>query len=157
MAWFWQKKRVATANKTKALSQKQIDSLNRLGDDFINFLAAGQRKNGAVPTKLVDSASRGEIRAAIIENLIVLLQKGLPFKMQIECMDQISSLFVSMKLFDSDIDGGRREVESDQTYDRANKLWEEFQDLIIRDGGRRFEVNEDEIRERIVIKLIEET
>lgn len=155
MAWFWQKKGGPKANNTKSLSQTQIDRLNRLGDDFTNFLAAGQRKGGAIPTKLLNSASRGEIRAAIVENVIVILQKGLPFKMQIECMDNISALFVMMKFFDSNMDGGKREVESDQTYDRANKLWEEFQDLIIRDGGRRFEVNENEIREKIVMKLLD--
>jgi hypothetical protein len=154
---FWKTKGEVRDKKTSKLSRAEIERLNKLGDDFTNFMGAGQRGDGAVPTKLLDSASRGEIRAALIENLIVLLQKGLEFKMQIECMEAVTGLFISMQFFETNIAGGNREVESQEKYDKANELWEEFQNLIIRDGGSRFELNEDEIRQKIVRRLIEET
>lgn len=154
---FWKTKGEVRDKKTSKLSGADIERLNKLGDDFTNFMASGQRDGGAVPTKLLDSASRGEIRAALIENLIVVLQKGLQFKMQIECMEAVTGLFVGMQFFETSIAGGKREVETQEKYDKANKLWEEFQNLIIRDGGSRFELNEDEIRQKIVKRLIEET
>ena len=154
---FWKTKGEVRDKKTSKLSRAEIERLNKLGDDFTNFMGAGQRGDGAVPTKLLDSASRGEIRAALIENLIVLLQKGLEFKMQIECMEAVTLLFVGMQCFETNIAGGNREVESQEKYDKANELWEEFQNLIIRDGGSRFELNEDEIRQKIVRRLINET
>ena len=154
---FWKTKGEVRDKKISKLSRTEIERLNKLGDDFTNFMGAGQRGGGAVPTKLLDSASRGEIRAALIENLIVLLKKGLEFKMQIECMEAVTLLFVGMQCFETNIAGGNREVESKEKYDKANELWEEFQNLIIRDGGSRFELNEDEIRQKIVRRLINET
>jgi hypothetical protein len=157
MPWFWKNKKTPTQPKTKKLSFSQIEKLNKIGDDLTNFLAKGQRKAGAIPSKLVEESTRGELRAALIENLMVLLQKGLPFTMQIQCMEGTASLFVLFKSFDTPRAGGRREIEADEPYNKSLELWDEFQKLVVRDGGRRFEVNEDEIREKIVIKLIEPT
>lgn len=157
MVWLWKSKETPTQPKVKKLSYSQIDKLNKIGDDLTNFFAKGQRNAGVVPTKLIEESTRGELRAALIENLIILLQKGLPFKMQIQCMDMTAGLFVGMHLFDIPAGGGKREIEADDTYKKSLELWDEFQNLVTKNGGRRFEVNEDEIREKIVIKLIEQT
>jgi hypothetical protein len=157
MPWFWKSKETPTQPKSKKLPLSQIEKLNKIGDDLTNFLAKGQRKAGAIPSKLVEESTRGELRAALIENLMVSLQKGLPFAMQIQCMEGTASVFVLFKYFDIPRFGGRREIEADEPYNKSLELWDEFQRLVVRDGGSRFEVNEDEIREKIVIKLIEPT
>jgi hypothetical protein len=157
VAWFWKSKRGVSEPKPAKLSYTQIQRLNTLGDDLTKFLAQGQRVKGAVPTKLMEEATRGELRAALIEYLMVLLQKGLPFKMQIQGMEQVAMLFVFMKFFDIPAGGGTREIEPDETYKKALGLWDEFQTLVTKDDGRRFEINEEEIREKVVVKLIEQT
>ena len=157
MAWFWQNKGAETKKKSTRLTNEQIKRLKRLGDDFTKFMGAGQRNAGAVPTILLEKATRAEIRAGLIENLIDLLQRGFSFEQQIKIMENMTAIFLAMNYFDIQIAGGNRKIESDTPYQRSLDLWDEFQDLITRDGGKRFEVNEDEIREKIVIKLIEET
>ena len=72
-------------------------------------------------------------------------------------MEVVTLLFVSMQLNESMISETMREVEIKEKYDKANKLWEEYQNHELRNGGSLLELNEDEIREKIVVKLIVET
>ena len=94
----------------------------------------------------------------MIEHLIFLLSLGAPFEQQIKWVKCAEKLFCYQTfLFDVKAAGGEREIEPRELRREYLGLWSEFQDLIVKDDGRRFEVNEDEIREKIVIKLIEQT
>ena len=62
-----------------------------------------------------------------------------------------------MQYFGTDIAAENCEDEIKEKYDKANKLWEDFQNLISRDGLSRCEVNEGKTWVNTVIKLIKET
>ena len=156
MAWFWKNKGLHTA-KPKKLSWDEIQRLRKIGDDFADFMAKGQRKGGAVPSKLLNSATLGEIRAGLIEHLMFVLSLGAPFEQQIKWLDATQMLFCFVYNFDTPFLGGERENESEELKRKTFELWDAFQDLIIKDEGRRFEVNEWDIREKIVVKLIQQT
>ena len=156
MPWFWNKQN--SPAKTKKLSYEKIQRLRKIGDDYTDFVAKGQQPGGATPSKILDSATRSEIRAGLIEHLIFLLSLGAPFEQQIKWVKCAEMLFCYQTfLFDVKAAGGEREIEPRELRREYLGLWDEFQDLIVKDEGRRFEVNEDEIREKIVIKLIEQT
>ena len=157
MAWCWKSKGGVSEQKPAKLSYDQIERLRKLGDDYIKFMSAGQRVAGAVPSKLLNSASLNEIRAGVYEHLMVLLQVGLTFPQQIEIMEATTTMFLAMKYFETSFAKGQREVESEESYNKSLEFWDLFQNLIIRDEGRRFEINEEEIRGKIVCKLIRET
>ena len=155
MAWFWQKQ--DSKAKTQKLSWEQIQRLKNIGDDYAEFMGKGGRDGGATPSKLLDSATRSEIRAGLIEVLVAYLQLGTPFKEQIKLVRAIETLFHTTMVFGISAAGGKREIESREIRSKYLGLFDEFEDLIVKDEGRRFEVNEDEIREKIVVKLIEQT
>jgi len=156
VAWFWKSKEAVTKKKPAKLSYDQIERLRKLGDDYIQFMSAGQRVAGAVPSKLLNSSSLNEIRAGAYEHLMVLLKIGLNFPQQIKIMEATTTMFLAMRYFETSFAGGQREVESEESYNKSMELWEVFQNLIVKDGGRRFEINEEEIREKVVTKLLEE-
>lgn len=155
MGWLWMGKSGVNFPRQKNLTFAEIDKLRRLGDDYVRFMAAGQRIGGAAPSNLLNTATREEIRAGAIENLMVLLKSGLTFPQQIKAMEATTTMLLTMRYFETQPAGGQREIEAEESYNRSMELWDVFQDLITKDDGRRFEVNEEEIREKVVIKLLE--
>jgi hypothetical protein len=151
--WLCKTKSGVSDKKPTTLSYKQIDRLNKIGDEFTEFIGKVQRRENGVYSKILGSATRGEIRAGLVENLIRLLKKGFPFDQQIKMVKATGSLFLMTKSFDIK-PIGNREVEENDVYMNSLGLWDELQEIITKDGGRSFEVNETEIRERIVCKLI---
>jgi hypothetical protein len=154
--WFWNKQ--SPPAKTKKLSYEKIQRLRKIGEDYADFVARGQGPGGATPSKILDSSKRSEIRAGLIEHLISALSLGAPFEQQIKWVKAVEMLFCYQTfVFDVKAAGGEREIETRELRKEYLGLWDEFQDLIVKDEGRKFEFNEDEIREKIVIKLIEQT
>ena len=70
-------------------------------------MSAGQRVAGAVPSKLLNSASLNEIRAGVYEHLMVLLQVGLTFPQQIKIMEATTTMFLAMRYFETSLQRGK--------------------------------------------------
>ena len=157
MPWFWRKKEQKEEALTNRLSWDNICRLRQIAYDMSDSLAKGQRQNGALPSEMLEQSTRGEIRGALIERLMQILESDAPKQLQAKAIDATAQIFITMQVFDIKQAGGTREMESQDIYMESLALWDKFQELVIKDNGRRFEVDEGEIREKVVVKLIEQS
>lgn len=129
-----------------------------IGDALVSYVASGKNQTDAPVPAILKSASRGEIRAGLIEVCIDRLNPGLSFKDQIKLVENIGILFWQyVGSFDlkTERSQGTREPETKELRDKVSDLWDLFQDLIVKDDGRRFEINKAELREKIYPSLLQ--
>ena len=151
LGWLLGGKQSEKSNKTDFVK------LLVIGEALVSYVASGKNQTDEPVPSILKSATRGEMRAGLIEVCIDRLQPGLSFKDQIKLVEHIGILFWNyIGSFDlkTERPQGAREPESKELRDKVSDLWDLFQDLIVRDEGRRFEINKTELREKIYPHLL---
>ena len=129
--------------------------LFKIGQAFIDYMASGGGEKALPAPPVLKNATRGQIRVGLIEGLIVRLKSGISFQDQIKIVEATGEMFcMHVKFFDLKIRGGTRETESKESFEKSCELWDRLQELIVRDGGKRFEVDPKILRETLYPDLM---